>query len=81
MTMAAFLSYIGLISFYPFTKTPDTGFINLAIGWLGGITTTVIGWYFGGSRQTGKMFEPGHATLPPSAPITPTLETSQNGVR
>jgi hypothetical protein len=57
-TVLAFFIYIGLVSFYPFTVPPNMEFVNLAIGWIGGIATSVISYYFGssvGSTQKNRM--------------------------
>ena len=57
-TVLSFFIYIGLVSFYPFTVPPNMEFVNLAIGWIGGIATSVISYYFGssvGSTQKNRM--------------------------
>lgn len=53
MTMLSFFGYIGAITFFPPTDM-DLGFINLAVGWLGGMASTVGAYYFGSSTGSSK---------------------------
>lgn len=49
LTILSFFSYIGLVTFYPFEQKPNMEFVNLAIGWIGGVATSVVSYYFGSS--------------------------------
>lgn len=49
VTTVAFFSYIALVTFYPFNRQLNMEFINLAMGWIGGVATSVITFYFGSS--------------------------------
>lgn len=49
ITLVSFFSYIGLVTFLPQARMADIGFINIAIGWLGGTASTVVSYYFGSS--------------------------------
>lgn len=49
LTIVSFFSYIGMVTFYPFNTQPNMEFVNLAIGWIGGVATSVISYYFGSS--------------------------------
>lgn len=49
ITMVAFFGYIGAVTFWDVGAAKDKEFINLALGWLGGVASTVIAYYFGSS--------------------------------
>jgi hypothetical protein len=49
LTITSFFSYIGMVTFFPFTTPPNMEFVNLAIGWIGGVATSVVSYYFGSS--------------------------------
>lgn len=49
VTTVAFFLYIALVTFYPFNRPLNMEFINLAMGWIGGVATSVITFYFGSS--------------------------------
>lgn len=55
VTLLAFLSYIAAITFIP--HSADIGLVNIAVGWLGGASTTVISYYFGSSSGSEKKTE------------------------
>jgi hypothetical protein len=48
-TIIVFFGFIGLVTFYPFATRPNMEFVNLAIGWIGGIASAVVSYYFGSS--------------------------------
>lgn len=54
MTMVAFFGYIGAVTFSEAARTADIGFINIAVGWLGGTASTVVAYYFGSSSGSAK---------------------------
>jgi len=54
MTMVAFFGYIGAVTFLESARNADIGFINIAVGWLGGTASTVIAYYFGSSSGSDK---------------------------
>jgi hypothetical protein len=54
MTMVSFFGYIGAVTFVPEARNADIGFINIAVGWLGGTASTVIAYYFGSSSGSDK---------------------------
>jgi len=59
LTMTAFFGYIGAVTFLP-TPNADIGLINVAIGWLGGSSSTVVAYYFGsssGSKQKNEFIK------------------------
>ena len=45
------LGYIGAVTFWPGGIAADVGFINIAVGWLGGTASTVVAYYFGSSAD------------------------------
>ena len=51
MTLVAFFGYIGGVTFWPGGVAADVGFLNIAIGWLGGTASTVVAYYFGSSND------------------------------
>lgn len=51
MTLISFFGYIGAVTFWPGGIDADIGFINIAVGWLGGTASTVIAYYFGSSAD------------------------------
>tara|TARA_R100000808_G_scaffold5527_1_gene16758 strand:- start:2517 stop:3023 length:507 start_codon:yes stop_codon:yes gene_type:complete len=55
LTMISFFSYIGGVTFWSHAVMADPGFLNLAIGWLGGTASTVIAYYFGSSAGQDRM--------------------------
>lgn len=54
MTMVAFFGYIGAVTFSEAARSADIGFINIAVGWLGGTASTVVAYYFGSSSGSAK---------------------------
>ena len=50
MTLTSFFGYIGAVTFWPGIDA-DIGFINIAVGWLGGTASTVVAYYFGSSAD------------------------------
>ena len=54
LTLVAFFGYIGGVTFWPGGVAADVGFLNIAIGWLGGTASTVVAYYFGSSND-GKL--------------------------
>jgi len=54
MTMIAFFGYIGAVTFSESARSADIGFINIAVGWLGGTASTVVAYYFGSSSGSDK---------------------------
>lgn len=60
LTMIAFFGYIGLVTFLPAAVMADVGFINIAVGWLGGTASTVVAYYFGSSSGSDKMIDNQH---------------------
>lgn len=55
LTMVSFFGYIGGVTFWSHAVMADPGFLNLAIGWLGGTSSTVIAYYFGSSAGQDRM--------------------------
>ena len=55
MTLLAFFGYIGAVTFVPEARNADIGFINIAVGWLGGTASTVVAYYFGSSSGQDKQ--------------------------
>jgi len=51
LTLVAFFGYIGAVTFWPQSVSADIGFINIAVGWLGGTASTVVAYYFGSSND------------------------------
>ena len=51
MTLVSFFGYIGAVTFWPGGIDADIGFINIAVGWLGGTASTVVACYFGSSAD------------------------------
>jgi hypothetical protein len=49
LTIFSFFSYIAMVTFYPFHTQLNMEFVNLAIGWIGGVATSVVSYYFGSS--------------------------------
>ena len=58
LTMVSFFGYIGGVTFWSHAVMADPGFLNLAIGWLGGTSSTVIAYYFGSSAGQDRMQTP-----------------------
>ena len=54
MTLLSFFAYIGAVTFSEAARGADIGFINIAVGWLGGTASTVIAYYFGSSSGSDK---------------------------
>lgn len=54
MTMVSFFAYIGAVTFWDAARGADVGFINIAVGWLGGTASTVVAYYFGSSSGSDK---------------------------
>ena len=50
MTLISFFGYIGAVTFGRWYDA-DIGFINIAVGWLGGTASTVVAYYFGSSAD------------------------------
>jgi len=60
ITITSFFTYIGLVTFYPFERPLPMEFVNLAIGWIGGVATAIVSYYFGsssGSKQKSDIIE------------------------
>ena len=55
LTMVSFFGYIGGVTFWSHAVMADPGFLNLAIGWLGGTSSTVIAYYSGSSAGQDRM--------------------------
>ena len=51
LTLISFFGYIGAVTFWPGSIAADVGFINIAVGWLGGTASTVVAYYFGSSAD------------------------------
>lgn len=54
-TVIFFFGYIGAVTFYPVWccgHQINMEFVNLAIGWIGGVATAVITFYFGSSQSS-----------------------------
>lgn len=51
LTLISFFGYIGAVTFWPGGIAADVGFINIAVGWLGGTASTVVAYYFGSSAD------------------------------
>lgn len=54
MTLVSFFAYIAAVTFVPAARGADIGFINIAVGWLGGTASTVVAYYFGSSSGSDK---------------------------
>lgn len=54
LTMVSFFAYIAAVTFVPAARDADIGFINIAVGWLGGTASTVVAYYFGSSSGSDK---------------------------
>jgi hypothetical protein len=48
----SFFGYIAAVTFWPGGIAADIGFINIAVGWLGGTASTVVAYYFGSSADS-----------------------------
>ena len=57
LTLISFFAYIGAVTFWEAARGADIGFINIAVGWLGGTASTVIAYYFGSSSGSDKKDE------------------------
>ena len=57
VTTLSFFIYIGLVTFYPFNRQLNMEFVNLAMGWIGGVATSVISFYFGSSSGSNEKNE------------------------
>lgn len=60
VTLVSFFGYIGAVTFLSEAATSNKEFINLALGWLGGVASTVVAYYFGssaGSEQKNRTIE------------------------
>jgi len=60
ITITSFFTYIGLVTFYPFEHPLPMEFVNLAIGWIGGVATAIVSYYFGsssGSKHKSDIIE------------------------
>ena len=60
LAIFSFFTYIGLVTFFPFSTKPNMEFVNLAMGWVGGVATSVVSYYFGsssGSDQKNKTID------------------------
>lgn len=59
-TVIFFFGYIGAVTFYPVwccNHPINMEFVNLAIGWIGGVATAVITYFFGSSSQSAEKNE------------------------
>lgn len=54
LTLFSFFGYIGAVTFLPEHMMVSEGFLNLAVGWLGGTASTVVAYYFGSSAGQDK---------------------------
>ena len=54
LTMVSFFAYIGAVTFWDAARGADVGFVNIAVGWLGGTASTVVAYYFGSSSGSAK---------------------------
>ena len=50
LTICSFIGYIMLVTIQP-PEANDAALVNLVLGYLGGLATSVIAFYFGGSKQ------------------------------
>jgi polyferredoxin len=60
VTVLFFFGYIAGVTFYPVfccNHPINMEFVNLAIGWIGGVATTVITFFFGSSSQSAEKNE------------------------
>jgi hypothetical protein len=60
VTVLFFFGYIGAVTFYPLwccNHPINMEFVNLAIGWIGGVATAVITYFFGSSSQSAEKNE------------------------
>ena len=55
LTMISFFGYIAGVTFWSHAVMADPAFLNLAIGWLGGTSSSVIAYYFGSSAGQDRM--------------------------
>ena len=53
LTRVSFFGYIEAVTFWRGGIAADIGFINIAVGWLGGTASTVVAYYFGSSADSG----------------------------
>lgn len=71
ITIVTFYGYIAMVTFYPFENKLNMEFVNLAMGWIGGVATAVITFYFGsssGSAEKTEMLGRAMNRMPPSNP-------------
>lgn len=52
ITVVFFFMYVGVVTFFPFSQPLNMEFVNLAMGWIGGVAMTVVGYYFGSSNSS-----------------------------
>lgn len=57
ITIVTFYGYIAMVTFYPFENKLNMEFVNLAMGWIGGVATAVITFYFGSSSGSAEKTE------------------------
>lgn len=57
ITITSFFTYIGLVTFYPFERPLPMEFVNLAIGWIGGVATAIVSYYFGSSSGSKEKLD------------------------
>lgn len=56
-TIITFYGYIAMVTFNPFDNKLNIEFVNLAMGWIGGVATAVISFYFGSSSGSVEKTE------------------------
>jgi uncharacterized membrane protein (DUF485 family) len=74
LTVSFFFFYVGLITYLSFLTTGhvDLALVNLVIGWIGGLASAIIMYYFGSSMGSNAKSEMMANMRPPSAPEAPT---------
>ena len=58
--LGMFKQHAGKDPIYQLNFMADQGFINIAVGWLGGTASTVVAYYFGSSSGSDKMIDNQH---------------------
>ena len=54
IAVISFFGYIGVVTFVPFATPLNMEFVNLAVGWLGGVASSVMSYYFGSSSSAAQ---------------------------
>lgn len=82
ITIVTFYGYIAMVTFYPFENKLNMEFVNLAMGWIGGVATAVITFYFGSSSGSAEKTEMLNRAMnrinPPSTPAQPHTYTESS---